>query len=165
MGNPVHGSVSDGPSAGVESHTVVQARRFSGPIPSPSDLAAYDVTLPGLAERLVRMAEEEQAQRLQSIRREEDRKDKEVNFAESAGKQFLDLQNRGWWAGVIMTAFCFLCAAFSAFLFKTHWAVVVAFLGVPAVSVITAFMPWLKRRGENLTESEKQAVDKSKSKE
>lgn len=40
-----------------------QASAFSGPLPPPEDLAAYEQISPGFADRIVTMAEKEQVQR------------------------------------------------------------------------------------------------------
>lgn len=39
------------------------SRQFSGPIPHPQDLSAYETITPGLADRIVKMAETEQIHR------------------------------------------------------------------------------------------------------
>lgn len=43
--------------------TTTEMVRRSGPLPPPQDLAAYDAALPGSAERIVQMAERQQAHR------------------------------------------------------------------------------------------------------
>jgi len=40
-----------------------QTQVFSGPLPQPEDLAKYDQVLPGAAERILKMAEEQSAHR------------------------------------------------------------------------------------------------------
>jgi uncharacterized membrane protein len=42
---------------------VISRQQFSGPIPPPDTLAQYDVIVPGLAERIMKMAENEAASR------------------------------------------------------------------------------------------------------
>lgn len=41
----------------------VEISRFSGPLPHPEDLAKYEQILPGAADRLIRMAEQQAAHR------------------------------------------------------------------------------------------------------
>lgn len=45
------------------SHVSVQQQTFEGPLPAPSDFAAYKDTLPSAPERILSMAEEEQEYR------------------------------------------------------------------------------------------------------
>jgi uncharacterized membrane protein len=42
----------------------IRAQTFSGPLPPPDLLDAYERTMPGLADRIVKMAEKEQSERL-----------------------------------------------------------------------------------------------------
>lgn len=46
----------------VETYAVRQSH-YSGPLPMPEDLAKYDQVVPGAAERIIRMAEEEMKHR------------------------------------------------------------------------------------------------------
>ena len=41
----------------------VEISRFSGPLPHPEDLAKYEQVLPGAADRIIRMAEQQAAHR------------------------------------------------------------------------------------------------------
>lgn len=41
----------------------VEVSRFSGPLPHPEDLAKYEQVLPGAADRIIRMAEQQAAHR------------------------------------------------------------------------------------------------------
>lgn len=86
--------------------------QFSGPLPPPADLQAYEKTLPGLAERIVVMAETEQRER---NRLEADQLEKA--FA---------VEFRG-------QIFAFLCV-----LLLAGSAVACAFLGVPSVGIALA---------------------------
>ena len=45
-------------------HSVIEAASFSGPLPPPSMYGEYDRVLPGSAERILEMAEREQAHRV-----------------------------------------------------------------------------------------------------
>lgn len=58
----------------------------SGPLPTPADFAKYDATLPGAAERILKMAEEEQRKRTSLI-------EKTVNDSHAT-------QKRGQWMGL-----------------------------------------------------------------
>jgi uncharacterized membrane protein len=59
---------------------IVVAQQFSGPIPPPDTLAQYDGIVPGAAERILKMAENEAAAR---IRNEEKLVDNEVKLTEN----------------------------------------------------------------------------------
>jgi uncharacterized membrane protein len=89
-----------------------QSVQFSGPLPPPVDLQAYENTLPGLAERIVVMAETEQRERIKQ---------------ESAQlEKAFSLESRG-------QIFAFLCV-----LLLAASAVACAFLGVPSVGIALA---------------------------
>ena len=45
---------------------IVSRQQFSGPIPPPEALKQYDIVVPGLAERIMKMAENEAASRLRN---------------------------------------------------------------------------------------------------
>lgn len=49
---------------------LLMVEQFSGPLPRPQDLAKYDETLPGAAERILVMAEKEQSHRHEMDREE-----------------------------------------------------------------------------------------------
>lgn len=50
-------------SSGKSEIVAVSASSFSGPLPNPDILAGYEKTLPGAADRIIRMAENEQKER------------------------------------------------------------------------------------------------------
>ena len=53
--------------AAAQKQTISISETYAGPLPDPGTLADYDKALPGLAERIVVMAEEEQRARLAAI--------------------------------------------------------------------------------------------------
>jgi uncharacterized membrane protein len=54
------------PRSGPRAEIAVSSERFTGPLPHPEILAQYDTIVPGLAERIVKMAES-QAQHRQGL--------------------------------------------------------------------------------------------------
>ena len=75
------------PPATVERHRI--EKRFSGPLPPPEDFAAYDQTLPGCAERILRMAAG-QATHRQAL---------EIQLTLNAGRR----ESQGMWFALITT--------------------------------------------------------------
>ncbi len=61
MPNPGQGSGSATPRA--ETRVTTKAEAYQGPIPSPEMLRRYEEILPGAAERILRMAEDQAAHR------------------------------------------------------------------------------------------------------
>lgn len=47
----------------IESHQVTQVHAWQGPLPAPEDLKRYDIIVPGAADRILSMAEEEMKHR------------------------------------------------------------------------------------------------------
>lgn len=66
---------------------------YTGPLPHPDALKKYDEFMPGLAERIVRMAEKEQAYRIDTTNREEDQKDKLLKIAEKESNHLIRNSN------------------------------------------------------------------------
>jgi uncharacterized membrane protein len=61
---------------------------FSGPLPHPQALKAYDIVLPGAAERIISMAEKQQAHRLYLERTVIDGDTKRASLGLAAGALF-----------------------------------------------------------------------------
>ena len=100
-----------------------KSETFEGPLPHPDILARYENILPGIADRIVRMAEAEQNARHSAIDQDAKNKSTLVDIAakESAGA---------------------LCAIVCALMDKPT-IVTCAFLAVPTASLIGSFMPKL----------------------
>lgn len=71
---------------------MVESRQFSGPLPAPEDIAKYEKTLPGSAERILSMAEKQQEHRMES-------EQKIIDYKTGVGK-------RGQWLGFILVILC-----------------------------------------------------------
>ena len=95
-------------AAQVDDARIVESRQtlhFSGPLPPASALGAYDEVLPGLAERIVKMAEKEQDARLQAER--------DVLLE---NKKMIDLAARGQRFAFILVGASLLCGTICALL-------------------------------------------------
>ncbi len=67
--SPSQQVVDDKPDSGKQSGVVAYHEQFAGPLPHPSILAQYEKVVPGAAERIIKMAENQSAHRrdLESI--------------------------------------------------------------------------------------------------
>lgn len=81
---------------------MVESRQFSGPLPAPEDIAKYEKTLPGSAERILSMAEKQQEHRMESER-------KIIDYKTGVGK-------RGQWLGFILVILCIAASVALGFL-------------------------------------------------
>lgn len=118
---------------------------YTGPLPHPDALKKYDEFMPGLAERIVRMAEKEQAYRIDTTNREEDQKDKLLKIAEKESNHLIRAQSWGQLIGALISFSCIGIATYFAFT-GAAWEIVIGFLAVPTASLIAAFIP---RKGSN----------------
>lgn len=108
------------------SEAVAYYQHKSGPLPSPEDLKGYEDVLPGAAERIMKMAEEESGHRRSS--------DKEIIRAE------VGAQVRGQWLGFVL-AFSGLILGLGAAAFGAP----VIGSSVSVISLAGAFgSPWLR---------------------
>lgn len=125
---------------------------FEGPLPHPEILKQYDIAVPGLAERVVAMAEKEQEARLDIAREEVKQKTRLIEIAEEARKDNSKAMTRGQVIGLAISAACVVCAAVFAAVTK-DWPIPAVFLAVPTGSFIASFMPRFKD-SKNKSESE-----------
>lgn len=116
-------------------HVQSQVSAFSGPLPSPEVLRKYDEIMPGLAERVVLMAEKEQAYRIATTEREINIKSELVKIAESDSDSASKFSSRGQIWGIAITIL-FGLAAFLVFLLGADWKIVLGFLAVPSASLV-----------------------------
>ena len=131
----------------IQTVLLAERRRWSGPIPSPEHLEGYESVLPGLADRIVSMWEQQQAHRVRM---------------ESSG---LEIDRRIVIADIIQsysgTAFSFVSAM--AFLIAGVWLAVNGHwkaglplsLGPPSILFTMfayQFWPLVKKRGEDTTD-------------
>ncbi|MEU2289457.1 DUF2335 domain-containing protein [Streptomyces bacillaris] len=114
-------------------------RRHVGPLPSPHMLAEYEAVLPGLAERIVSMAEGEQAHR-----HELEKTDLRQDYIISRTGQVLGIT-----ALLVIAAL----AAYLGYLGHPGWAVAVA--GIDIAAVVGVFVTGQFR----ITESDQEPVE------
>ena len=108
-----------------QAQAVIHAQRWSAPLPPPDDLEHYDRVISGGAERIFRMAEEEQAHRM--------RQECEVLIAGVTESR------RGQWFGATV-ALCAIAAAVGVIMMHGPWQAAVALVGVPLLGVVQAFV-------------------------
>lgn len=106
-----------------------QSIEWQGPIPPPAALEHVDRVVPGGAERILKMAEQEQAHRIEM--------EKIVIGAEIQDSQ----RSKG--LGASIAAFAILGAILNVY-FDGAWQATCAFLGVPILGVVNALI-----RGRN----------------
>ena len=121
-----------------------KSETFEGPLPHPDILAQYENILPGIADRIVRMAEAEQNARHSAIDQDAKNKSTLVDIAAKESAGALEAQKKGQNIGLAISLVCVLCAIVCALMDKPT-IVTCAFLAVPTASLIGSFMPKLWR--------------------
>lgn len=119
-----------------------KSETFEGPLPHPDILARYENILPGIADRIVRMAEAEQHARHSAIDQDAKNKSTLVDIAAKESAGALEAQKKGQNIGLAISLVCVLCAIVCALMDKPT-IVTCAFLAVPTASLIGSFMPKL----------------------
>ena len=102
---------------------VAQSITFKGPLPPPALYREYEEILPGMAERLMKMAESEQSHR----------HDWEKRITSYSAKEII----RGQWMGLVL-ALCAFAAAIGCVYWGYPWVAIV-FGGASLASILTAF--------------------------
>ena len=112
---------------------------WAGPLPSPEALKKFKSIVPNGAERIVRMVEAEQTHRFEIERanNEADRRNLEENIASNKREQALS--RLAIWLGWTVSMICILAALVSVYI-GAHWSVPIAFVGLPTMSVVRAFL-------------------------
>jgi uncharacterized membrane protein len=103
----------------------LQSRRWNGPLPPPAILDQFEQVIPGSAERILQMAEKEQAHRLA---REE--KESAADIRDSS---------RGQTLGGIVALSAILGAVANSVL-GGPWQASVALVGIPILGAVQAFI-------------------------
>ena len=119
-----------------------KSETFEGPLPHPDILARYENILPGIADRIVRMAEAEHNARHSAIDQDAKNKSTLVDIAAKESAGALEAQKKGQNIGLAISLVCVLCAIVCALMDKPT-IVTCAFLAVPTASLIGSFMPKL----------------------
>jgi uncharacterized membrane protein len=119
----------------------MQVRHHSGPIPAPQDLFQYDQLIPGAADRIIAMAEREQAHRMNiedmatraDIRHRDEVVAAQRENAKGVFRGDLAGQILGWSIGLVCVAGAIYTASIGA-----HPTIPIALVGLPVVSIIKA---------------------------
>lgn len=125
----------------------MQVRHHSGPIPAPQDLFQYDQLLPGTADRIIAMAEREQAHRMNmedlSTRADIRHRDEVVAAQRENAKGVFRSDLAGQILGWTVALICVGGAIYTAKL-GVHPTISIALVSLPVVSIIKAI-----RNGSN----------------
>lgn len=152
---PVRRSQQGTPQPSVlTSATRTEVRHHSGPLPTPEDLARYDQLIPGAAERIIVMAENEQRHRtsMEQATLVSDQRHREAVLAaqEANARGIFRSDLTGQLLGGAVALGCVGGAIF-AVMNQQPWYVVSIFLGLPVVSIIKAIRsvdkPGTKKNG------------------
>lgn len=108
----------------VDSQVVIHKEAFAGPLPPPTAFSAYEQALPGAADRILRMAEAEQAGRIEQTRSQS----RETYRAKMLGLTF------GFMSVIVLVAGAILCARFGASIASG------VFAGATLAAVVRAFV-------------------------
>lgn len=138
----VEGNVQDVQTEAQTQVIAAKSETFEGPLPHPDILARYENILPGIADRIVRMAEAEQNARHSAIVQDAKNKSALVDIAAQESAGALEAQKKGQNIGLAISLVCVLCAIVCALMDKPA-IVTCAFLAVPTASLIGSFMPKL----------------------
>ena len=120
---------------------------FEGPLPHPDQLRQYEQVLPGIAERIVKMAEEEQRVRLAVTQADSEQKAALIRIAESESQALTKATAKGQNIGLFVSVACIGCAMACAIMGMSRW-IVLGFLAVPTASYIAAYIPQKAKRSK-----------------
>lgn len=116
----------------VVNHQVATATQWQGPLPPPDALEKFNTIVENGAERVFRMAEQEQQHRI-----DQERAALESNI--DAARAEMESARRGLMLGAAVSIISIL-AALATVYFGAHWSVSVALVGVPLMSVARALI-------------------------
>lgn len=127
--------------AGRQQSSQVQIVSRQGPLPAPEELLAYNQLIPGSAERIIAMAEREQAVRhnLEDMAQRADirHRDEVLKAQRDNARGIFVSDGLGQVLGWVLATVCAGLAAYTA-LQGVHPAIPIAFLTLPIASVIRA---------------------------
>lgn len=103
---------------------IAKFESFSGPIPPPDTLRGYEEIRPGFAERIVHMAEQEQAHRIEC--------EKKIVLETAAGSK------RGQWMGFLVAIFFVIAAVILGL--RGHDWLAATIGGGTLVAIVTVFV-------------------------
>lgn len=119
----------------------VSSISYQGVLPPPQMLAQFDTTLPGSAERIMRMAEQDalhrrETERLQ-VQSEAELRHRQMDIVDEQSRIVQASDKRGQNYGLLI---CILCIALAAWLgYMGREVVAVALAAIPCAAIIRAF--------------------------
>ncbi len=145
------------PLSAIERATAPESRRqltaetsYSGPLPPPELMRRYDELVPGAAERILRMAEQEAAHRQRASERQLDAsiklQEKQLDLAELQANKVFKSDTLGQILGLMVSLACIAGAVYLA-MNGQAW-VAAAMVGLPLAAIIKAFQ-WHKTEKNN----------------
>jgi uncharacterized membrane protein len=108
--------------------------RYSGPLPAPNDLEKYNNIVPGLAERIVKMVENQNTHRIET--------------EDSVIKSQLAESKRGQYIGFIIAVMCIGATILLAL--NNHDSVAVVLGGTTILGLVTVFVTGKKEQKTDL---------------
>lgn len=99
----------------------------------------------GIAERVVRMAEEEPRVRLAVAQADSEQKASLIRVAEHESQALTQATAKGQNIGLLVTVACIACAMVCAVMGMSRW-IVLGFLAVPTASYIASYIPTKTKR-------------------
>lgn len=136
------------PAPGVanEQRTVLlqhrQVTTHSGPLPSPQDLAEYERSLPGAAERIIAMAERQQNHRIEceklELTKDIGHRTEVVALQKIGAKAMFRSDSLGQVLGFIVALLCVSAAIYCAIVLSNTVSTGL-FLGLPVLGLVNAF--------------------------
>jgi uncharacterized membrane protein len=117
--------------------------RWRGPLPPPTELEKIDQIIPGGADRLLRMAEQDLERNLQMA-------EKEQEYRIEDSRRGHEDSRRGQWLGWFLAAGALTAAAVVS-LFHAPWQVSVALVGIPVLGAVQALIQGRKEKGARRT--------------
>ncbi len=121
---------------------LIKEESFSGPIPPPQALKGYEEVLPGSADRILKMAEQQQEHRMK--------------MENKAISKQLSLNSRGQIFGFIIFFVCIGVAILFAYLDMKYFAGI--FLTVTMATIISIFVLGKKDSAKDLKEKSKDQI-------
>ena len=112
-------------------HRISIAAQWSGPLPPPSALQAYEQAFPGCAERIVAMAEPE-AEHSRSIEREQVNTDKVLIQADTASERL------GMWLAFVLSVFVIAISTYLIRIGLLGWGV--GLVSLQLISLVSLFI-------------------------
>jgi uncharacterized membrane protein len=122
---------------------------WRGPLPPPTELERIERTIPGGAERLLRMAEQElevAEQELEVAGRELQMAGQELQMAQQEQTHRFEDSRRGQYLGFSLAAGTVTAAAVVS-VFHAPWQVSVALVGIPMLGAVQALIQGRREKG------------------